>query len=834
MLAWSKSAPDPSGGVDRVIAVVNLDPVDCAASKRRSGLDLPALGLGRGRRGFDVTDAFTGSSWVWGPNNYVRLDPVTEPAHVLTVHPATATTEDDAMARTQSENGTRSAEAGVQPLDPAEAYRLRSGTHHDPHSVLGPHPHAGAVTVRVLRPHASAVSVLVDGSRFECTPEGDGLFVTVVPGDSVPDYRLEVSYQDDTFVVDDPYRFWPTLGEMDIHLIGEGRHERLWDVLGAHIRHYAGPTGEVVGTSFAVWAPNARGVRLLADFNYWDGAGFPMRSLGSSGVWELFVPGVGPGTRYKFELLGPDGQWRQKADPFAFATEKPPSTASVVHESRHEWGDSQWMRDRVDNHGVNSPMAIYEVHLGSWHKDLTYRQLADQLVGYVRDLGFTHVELLPPAEHPFGGSWGYQVSSYFAPTARFGDPDDFRLLVDRLHQAGIGVIIDWVPAHFPRDEWALAEFDGTDLYEHPDPRRGEQPDWGTLVFNFGRTEVRNFLVANACYWLEEFHVDGLRVDAVASMLYLDYSRKDGEWAPNAYGGRENLEAVAFLQEMNATVYKRVPGAFTVAEESTAWPGVTRPTHLGGLGFGFKWNMGWMHDSLSYMSHDPVHRTYHHNEMTFSMMYAWSENFVLPLSHDEMVHGKGSLFGKMPGDRWQKLANVRAYLAFMWAHPGKQLLFMGAELGQESEWSESGSLDWWLLDYADHAGMQHLVRDLNRAYAAEPALWELDGSPEGFAWIDANDSAGNVFSFVRRGTDGSSLACVSNFSNMAQSPYRVGLPHPGRWTEVVNTDAAYYSGSGVGNLGGVDAGHEPWHGMPASVELTLPPLATVWLRNPTAE
>ncbi|HEX3829918.1 MAG TPA: 1,4-alpha-glucan branching protein GlgB [Sporichthyaceae bacterium] len=738
------------------------------------------------------------------------------------------------MARTQSENGARTVAADVQPLDPAEAYRLRSGTHHDPHSVLGPHPHSGAVTVRVLRPHATGVSVLVGGKRFECTPEGDGLFATVVPGDGVPDYRLEVTYNDDTFVVDDPYRFWPTLGEMDLYLIGEGRHERLWDVLGAHIRHYGGPTGEVVGTSFAVWAPNARGARLLADFNYWDGTGFPMRSLGSSGVWELFVPDTGPGTRYKFALLGADGRWREKADPFAFATETPPATASVVHESRHEWDDSQWMRDRVDNHGVNSPMAIYEVHLGSWHKDLTYRQLADQLVGYVRDLGFTHVELLPPAEHPFGGSWGYQVSSYFAPTARFGGPDDFRLLVDRLHQAGIGVIIDWVPAHFPRDDWALAEFDGTDLYEHPDPRRGEQPDWGTLVFNFGRNEVRNFLVANACYWLEEYHVDGLRVDAVASMLYLDYSRKDGEWAPNAYGGRENLEAVAFLQEMNATVYKRVPGAFTVAEESTAWPGVTRPTHLGGLGFGFKWNMGWMHDSLSYMSHDPVHRAYHHNEMTFSMMYAWSENFVLPLSHDEMVHGKGSLFGKMPGDRWQKLANLRAYLAFMWAHPGKKLLFMGAELGQEAEWSESGSLDWWLLQYADHAGMQHLVRDLNRTYRDTPALWELDASPEGFAWIDANDSAGNVFSFVRRGTDGSSLACVSNFANTPRSAYRIGLPRPGRWTEVVNTDAVDYSGSGVGNLGGVDAGHEPWHGMPASVELTLPPLATVWLRNPAAE
>jgi 1,4-alpha-glucan branching enzyme len=735
------------------------------------------------------------------------------------------------MARTRSDNGAHATLPQARPLDPAEAYRLVSGTHHDPHSLLGPHPHAGAVTVRALRPHARTVAVLVGSERFECTVEADGLFVAVVPGEAVPDYRLEVTYDGPPQITDDPYRFWPTLGEMDLYLIGEGRHEQLWDVLGAHVRRYDAPGGKVVGTSFAVWAPNARAARLRADFNFWDGAGHPMRSLGSSGVWEIFVPDVGAGTRYKFDLLGPDGTWRQKADPLAFATEVPPATASVVHDSQYVWGDGQWLADRVDNHGVDSAMSIYEVHLGSWHADLTYRQLADQLVDYVRGLGFTHVELLPPAEHPFGGSWGYQVSSYFAPTARFGDPDDFRLLVDRLHQAGIGVIIDWVPAHFPRDEWALADFDGTDLYEHPDPRRGEQPDWGTLVFNFGRTEVRNFLVANACYWLEEYHVDGLRVDAVASMLYLDYSRKDGEWLPNQYGGRENLEAVTFLQEMNATVYKRVPGAFTVAEESTAWPGVTRPTHLGGLGFGFKWNMGWMHDSLSYVSHDPVHRAYHHNEMTFSMMYAWSENFVLPLSHDEVVHGKGSLLGKMPGDRWQKLANLRAYLAFMWAHPGKKLLFMGAELAQESEWAQSRSLDWWLLQYADHAGMQQMVRDLNHAYRRLPALWQLDGTPDGFAWIDANDSAGNVFSFLRKAADGSSVACLSNFANTTHSAYRVGLPQPGRWTEVLNTDASEYTGGGIGNMGGVEAWHEPWHGLPASAELTVPPLATVWLVSP---
>ena len=474
-------------------------------------------------------------------------------------------------------------------------------------------------------------------------------------------------------------------------------------------------------------------------------------------------------------------------------------------------------------------MSVYEVHLGSWRVGLSYRDLAEHLVEHVANLGFTHVEFLPVAEHPFGGSWGYQVSSYFAPTSRFGDPDEFRYLVDRLHQAGIGVIVDWVPAHFPKDEWALADFDGTDLYEHPDPQRGEQPDWGTLVFNFGRTEVRNFLVANACYWLEEFHIDGLRVDAVASMLYLDYSRKEGEWTPNRYGGRENLEAIAFLQEMNATVYKRVPGAFTIAEESTAWPGVTRPTHLGGLGFGFKWNMGWMHDSLHYASLDPVYRSFHHHELTFSMMYAWSENYVLPISHDEVVHGKGSMFGKMPGDRWQKLANLRAYLAFMWAHPGKQLLFMGAELAQESEWSEARSLDWWLLEQPDHAGVSALIGDLNRVYKETTALWELDASPDGFRWIDANDANSNVFSFLRYGADGSALACVSNFANMVHTPYKLGLPHAGRWAEALNTDAVGYTGSGVGNLGEVQAVNEEWHGLPASTTLTLPPLGTLWLR-----
>ncbi|HEU0214236.1 MAG TPA: 1,4-alpha-glucan branching protein GlgB [Jiangellaceae bacterium] len=617
------------------------------------------------------------------------------------------------------------------------------------------------------------------------------------------------------------------LGEVDLHLIGEGRHERLWDVLGAHVRSIDGATGTV----FAVWAPNARGVRVVADFNGWNGHDHEMTNLGPSGVWELFVPDVGAGTRYKFEIHGADGSWTLRADPLAFQAEMPPATASVVFTSRYEWADAEWMAARARTSTAHDrPMSIYEVHLGSWRRGRSYRDLAEELTAYVLDMGFTHVEMLPVAEHPYGGSWGYQVTSYFAPTARFGSPDDFRYLVDRLHQAGIGVIVDWVPGHFPKDEWALARFDGTSLYEHADPRRGEQPDWGTYVFNFGRHEVRNFLVANAIYWLEEFHVDGLRVDAVASMLYLDYSRPEGHWMPNVYGGRENLEAISFLQEVNATAYRRVPGIVTIAEESTAWPGVTKQTHLGGLGFGLKWNMGWMSDSLAYMSHDSIHRQYHHHQMTFSLMYAYSENYVLPLSHDEVVHGKGSLLRKMPGDRWRQLANLRAYLALMWAHPGKQLLFMGGEFGQESEWAESRELDWWLLDLPDHGGTRRLVCDLNRVYVGNPALWSQDAHPAGFEWIDANDAAGNVFSFLRWGSDGSVLACVANFSALPHEGYRLGLPAAGRWSEVVNTDAVDYGGSGVGNLGEVETRDVSWHGRPASVNLRLPPLGTLWLRR----
>jgi 1,4-alpha-glucan branching enzyme len=709
---------------------------------------------------------------------------------------------------------------------------LVGGAHHDPHGILGAHLDGDAVTIRALRPNATSVTVVVGDKRMPMTDEHKGIWVASIDAEKVPDYRLLVDYGDGfEHGQDDPYRYLPSLGEMDLHLIGEGRHEELWRVLGAHVRTFDSPSGPVTGTAFAVWAPSARGVRISGDFNGWNSVTHPMRVLGSSGVWELFVPGVGNGSKYKYDVLGADSVWRGKADPMAQHTEHPPATASVVFTSDYDWTDDEWCAKRSQTDWLRAPISAYEVHLGSWRQGLSYKELAEQLVDYVTETGFTHVELLPVMEHPFGGSWGYQVTSYYAPTSRFGSPDEFRYLVDRLHHAGIGVLVDWVPAHFPKDEWALARFDGTALYEHADPRRGEQPDWGTYVFNFGRREVRNFLVANACYWAEEFHVDGLRVDAVASMLYLDYSRNEGEWLPNQYGGRENLDAIEFLQEMNATVYKRVPGVITVAEESTAWPGVSRPTYLGGLGFGFKWNMGWMHDTLEYVSKDPVHRQWHHHQMTFSMVYAFTENFMLPLSHDEVVHGKGSLLGKMPGDRWQQLANLRALYAYMWAHPGKQLLFMGSEFGQESEWSEARSLDWWLLDLPDHHGVWQLVRDLNHVYRANPALWTQDTDGTGFQWIDANDAEGNVFSFLRRGSDGSAVAVVANFAGGPHEGYRVGLPYPGEWREVVNTDAEVYAGSGVGNLGSVHATAEPWHGQPASAVLRVPPLGVLWLASP---
>jgi 1,4-alpha-glucan branching enzyme len=724
-------------------------------------------------------------------------------------------------------------ELAPRPVPTDELNLLVAGRHGSPHSILGPHIYDGHVTVRALRPLAKSVSVRTGSSSVDMRHEQEGVWVAVLPQATVTDYRLEVEYDGyPAQTVDDPYRYLPTVGEMDQHLINEGRHEQLWDVLGAHVRTYDTSAGKVTGTSFAVWAPNARGIRVSGDFNFWDSRAHPMRQLGSSGVWELFVPEVANGTMYKYVICGADEVWREKADPMATMTQKAPEWASVVFNSDYEWHDDEWIENRPER-ATERPMSVYEVHLGSWRKDRSYQQLADELVNYVLDLGFTHVELLPVMEHPFGGSWGYHVTGYFAVNSRFGDPDGFRYLVDELHKAGVGVILDWVPGHFATDPWALARFDGTPLYEHADPQKGWHAEWGSYIFDFGRREVRNFLVANALYWLEEFHVDGLRVDGVASMLYLDYSREAGEWTPNQYGGRENLDAVALLQEVNATCYRRVPGTVVIAEESTAWPGVTRPTHLGGLGFGFKWNMGWMHDTLDYMAHDPIHRQYHHHQLTFSMMYAYTENYVLPISHDEVVHGKGSLLRKMPGDRWRQLANVRALLGFMWAHPGKQLIFMGIEMAQESEWAESRELDWWLLDHIEHLGVHRLVKDLNRVYKESQAMWSRDQDPAGFSWIDANDSTNNVFSFLRTGRDGSQVACVANFSAVPHHDYRLGLPSSGHWDEVLNTDAENYTGSGVGNMGSVEAYDDSWHGRPASATIQLPPLATIWLRQAPA-
>ncbi|MDX2545805.1 1,4-alpha-glucan branching enzyme [Streptomyces sp. WI04-05B] len=712
--------------------------------------------------------------------------------------------------------------------DPEDRRRLLAGTHHDPHSVLGAHPlPVGGVVFRALRPCARGVSVLVDGRPNRLDDDGDGFFSAVLPFDpsstALPAHTLLVSYEDGASEVEDPYRFLPSLGERDLRLIREGRHEELWKALGAEPMTHQG----VTGTRFTVWAPNAQGVRVAGDFTCWDGTAHPMRSLGAAGVWELFVPGVGEGERYKFEVVGRDGGRVMKADPMARRTEVPPATASVVTASHYDWGDEEWLARRSGSAVHEEPFSVYEVHLPSWRPGLTYRQLADALPAYVADLGFTHVQLMPVAEHPYGPSWGYQVTSYYAPTARLGSPDDFRYLVDALHRAGVGVLLDWVPAHFPKDEWALARFDGEPLYEPGDARRAEHPDWGTYEFDLGRTEVRNFLVANAVYWCEEFHLDGLRVDAVASMLYLDYSRDSGQWTPNVHGGREDLAAVAFLQEMNATLYRRVPGVMTIAEESTAWDGVTRPTDSGGLGFGLKWNMGWMHDSLGYVQHDPVHRKHHHHEMTFSMVYAYSENYVLPISHDEVVHGKRSLVSKMPGDWWQQRATERAYLAFMWSHPGKQLLFMGQEFAQGSEWSEADGPDWWLLDpeYAaepDHRGVRDLVRDLNTVYRRTAALWQRDTDPAGFRWVAGDAADDNVFAFLRHDAEGVPLLAVSNFSPVVRHEYRLDVPGPvTAWQEVLNTDSARYGGGGILNPGVV---------VPSSsgVRLTLPPLATVWL------
>ena len=550
-----------------------------------------------------------------------------------------------------------------------------------------------------------------------------------------------------------------TLGELDMYLITEGRHESLWEVLGAHVKR--DESGELIGTAFSLWAPNARRVSLICDANFWDKESHPMIPLGSNGLWEIFIKDVGPGLKYKFAIQGRDSRWVDHADPLARQSERAPLTASIVNESNYLWSDSKWMDNRGLFQPWKSPISIYEVHLGSWRQGLSYRQLALELGQYLIEQNFTHVEFMPVSEYPYDPSWGYQVTSYFAPTSRFGSPDDFRYLIDHLHSLGIGVILDWVPAHFPKDEWALARLDGTCLYEHEDPRLGEHPDWGTLIFNYSRNEVRNFLVASALYWLESFHIDGLRVDAVASMLYLDYSRKEGEWIANEFGGRENLAAVKFLQEATATAYKRFPGIMMIAEESTAWAGVTKPTSENGLGFGFKWNMGWMHDSLQYLSHDPIHRLYHHNEITFSILYAFSENFLLPLSHDEVVHGKAALVNKFPGDRWQKVATLRALYGYMWSHPGKKLLFMGSEFAQNDEWSHEKSLDWHLTQYGEHKGVQDLVRDLNSLYRQSPALWQRDSSSDGFTWLVGDDGAGNTLAYLRSADDGSEIISITN-------------------------------------------------------------------------
>jgi 1,4-alpha-glucan branching enzyme len=711
---------------------------------------------------------------------------------------------------------------------------LVEGRHSDPFAVLGPHETPRGTALRVLRPGAETAEAIDVANGRPCGKllrrHPDGFFEGLLaPG--VGRYRLRFTSGDAAWDEEDAYGFPSGFGELDLHLIGEGRHSRLVELLGAHPSVIDG----VAGTRFAVWAPNASRVSVIGEFNQWDGRRHPMRRHPGVGAWEIFVPGVAAGARYKFELLGPRGELLPaKADPFAFAAEKPPATASVVQGlPEHAWKDAAWMEGRAALQQRAAPISVYEVHLGSWRRsdgnvELSYQELADQLIPYAQYMGFTHIECLPVSEHPFSGSWGYQPISLYAPTARFGPPEGFAEFVDRCHQAGLGVIIDWVPAHFPSDAHGLARFDGTALYEHEDPRMGFHRDWNTLIYNFGRHEVANFLRANALFWLEHYHVDALRVDAVASMLHLDYSRAPGEWVPNIHGGNENLEAVRFLSDMNIELFASAPGATSIAEESTAWSGVSRPVHEGGLGFGYKWNMGWMHDTLDYMQREPVHRSHHHGQLTFGLVYAFSENFVLPLSHDEVVHGKGSLLGKMPGDRWQKFANLRAYYGFMWSHPGKKLLFMGCEFAQEREWNHDVSLDWHLADDPMHRGVQDLVRDLNQAYREEPALHAKDCEPAGFEWIDASDAMSSIYVYQRNGNEQDRpVVVVCNFTPVVRHGYRIGLPFAGEWRELVNTDAGEYGGSGVRNER-IEAVAQPWQGRQASAELSLPPLATLLL------
>ncbi|MFD2674763.1 1,4-alpha-glucan branching protein GlgB [Gulosibacter bifidus] len=712
-------------------------------------------------------------------------------------------------------------------IDEAELSAIADGRHGAPHAVLGQHAVDATeqtIRIRARRPLAHRVfAVLTDGTRVELEHLAHGIWSgTHKHGFSA--YHLETQYNSGIVdVADDPYRFLPSIGETDLYLFGEGRHEQLWQAFGANVREHQG----VRGTSFVVWAPHAQAVRVTGSFNQWDGARHAMRRLNAQGVWELFIPDVAEHQTYKFQIQTASGEWIDKADPMAKHAERPPHTASVVPaNSTHVWGDGEWMRARAARDPHNSPMSVYELHAMSWRPGLSYRQLADELIPYLKQMNFTHVEFMPLAEHPFGGSWGYQVSGYFAPTSRMGSPDDLRYLIDQLHQAGIGVLMDWVPGHFPKDAFALGRFDGQPLYEHPDPRLGEQQDWGTYIFDYGNSQVRNFLVANALYWLEEFHVDGLRVDAVASMIYRDYSRE--EWLPNVDGGREYYEAIDFLKEVNATAYKRNPGIVMIAEESTSFDGVTRPTDHGGLGFGLKWNMGWMNDNLRYFEKDPIYRQYHHGELTFSFVYAWSEQFILPISHDEVVHGKGSMFTKMPGDDWQKAANMRLFYSYQWSHPGKPLLFMGQEIGQPQEWNEAHGIDWWLLENPTFSGIQKYVAALNELYVAHPAMWKLDNDPSGLQWVTGEDAGNSILAYIRHDGAGDQILCVHNFANSVHESYRIGLPE-GEWEEILNSDDLAFGGSGVTNPE-LRVQAEGAHGFPQSVDLRMPPLGATFLRR----
>ncbi|HKK05026.1 MAG TPA: 1,4-alpha-glucan branching protein GlgB [Gammaproteobacteria bacterium] len=714
--------------------------------------------------------------------------------------------------------------------------RLIDARHHDPFAVLGRHSEdAGREVIRALLPEAESVRLGQDGPALERIAGTDLFEWHGAAGTVAAPYELCWEAKGGGRVCAyDPYAFAPQLSDFDLHLFNEGRHWHVYRHLGANVREIDG----VRGVLFATWAPNAERVSVVGDFNGWDGRRHPMRARGASGVWELFIPGLDVGTLYKFEIRNRQyGTIMVKTDPYGRQFERRPATAALVADDDYDWQDETWMAARREADWLHAPLSVYEVHLGSWQRDehgdfLNYRQLAEQLVEYATAQGFTHIELLPITEHPLDASWGYQTTGYFAPTSRFGAPDDFRYFVDLCHQHGIGVLLDWVPAHFPKDAFALAQYDGSALYEHADPRRGEHRDWGTLIYNFGRNEVKNFLLASALYWLEEFHIDGLRVDAVASMIYLDYSREPGDWVPNQYGGNENLEAIAFLRELNQVAHGQHPGILVIAEESTAWPQVTRPTWVGGLGFSMKWNMGWMHDTLVYMSNDPVHRHYHHDQLTFGLLYAFTENFVLPFSHDEVVHGKSAMVRKMPGDEWQQFANLRLLYTYMLTYPGKKLLFMGNEFGQGTEWNHDRRLDWYVLQYPLHRGLQALVGDLNHLYRSQPALYRHDFEPEGFDWIDCHDAAQSVISYVRGDGEDFTIT-VCNFTPVPRYGYRIGVPEPGVYRELINSDSEFYGGSNLGNAGELPSEPVSWMGRAQSISLTLPPLAALVLKREAA-